>query len=185
MVPSKSSHISKYWGSIPQETRNLSRKRVIPSPFALLLRGPLRPPARDKEMLYHEATFPALVTFGLLGSGLNTAMQVTWPGHKSQDFSIFESIWLFCPSKHNLKFCFTSFSFAGVGVLLACFSVHRLHITCCPRWSEEGVRCPGAGTRDSSKPPRRCWDLKPGPLEQQPVLLTAESSFPIHHSYFL
>lgn len=53
------------------------KKRVIQSPFVLLLRGPLRPLARDEERLYHEATFPALITFGLLGSGVNTAMQAT------------------------------------------------------------------------------------------------------------
>lgn len=53
------------------------KKRVIQSPFVLLLRVPLRPLARDKERLYHEATFPALVTFGLLASGVNTAMQAT------------------------------------------------------------------------------------------------------------
>jgi hypothetical protein len=29
---------------------------------------------------------------------------------------------------------------------------------------------------DSFEPPRGCWDLNSGPLEEQPVLLTAEPS---------
>jgi len=40
----------------------------------------------------------------------------------------------------------------------------------------EGVGSPGTGVTDSCELPRKCWELDPGPLEeQQPVLLTSES----------
>ena len=34
----------------------------------------------------------------------------------------------------------------------------------------------GTGVRDSFEPPRDCWTLNLSPLEEQPVLLTAEPS---------
>ena len=37
-------------------------------------------------------------------------------------------------------------------------------------------RSPGTGIRDSCELPCGCWELNPGPLEEQPVLLTAEPS---------
>ena len=39
-----------------------------------------------------------------------------------------------------------------------------------------GVRAPGNGVTDSCELPCGCWDLNPGPLGEQPVRLTAESS---------
>ena len=40
----------------------------------------------------------------------------------------------------------------------------------------EDVRCPGTGVTDSSELPCGCWDLNPGSLEEQSMLLTAEPS---------
>lgn len=40
----------------------------------------------------------------------------------------------------------------------------------------KGVRPPGSGVTDRNKLPCVCWELKPGPLEEHPVLVTAKSS---------
>ena len=48
-------------------------------------------------------------------------------------------------------------------------------LTCLVR-PEGGDRSPGTGVTDSCEPPRGCWELNPGPLEEQPVLLTDELS---------
>jgi hypothetical protein len=40
----------------------------------------------------------------------------------------------------------------------------------------EDVESPGTGVTDSCELPCRCWELKPGPLEAQSVLLTVDSS---------
>ena len=40
----------------------------------------------------------------------------------------------------------------------------------------EGVESPGTGVTESCELPCGCWDLNPGPLEEQPVFLSAESS---------
>ena len=40
----------------------------------------------------------------------------------------------------------------------------------------EGVRFPAAGSSDSCELPYGCWELNPGPLEEQHVLLTTEPS---------
>jgi hypothetical protein len=44
----------------------------------------------------------------------------------------------------------------------------------------EGVRSPGTGVMDSYELLCGCWELHAGPLEEQPVLLTAELSFQPH-----
>ena len=41
----------------------------------------------------------------------------------------------------------------------------------------EIVRSPGTGITDCCELPCGCWELNWGPLEKQPVLLTAEPSF--------
>jgi hypothetical protein len=46
-----------------------------------------------------------------------------------------------------------------------------LHIYLC-----EGIRLPETGVTDSCELPCGCWELYLGPLEEQPVLLTAEPS---------
>ena len=40
-----------------------------------------------------------------------------------------------------------------------------------------GVKVFGTGVTDSCELPCGCWELNPGPLEEQSVLLTAEPSF--------
>ena len=40
----------------------------------------------------------------------------------------------------------------------------------------EGVRSPGTGVIDSCELSYGCWELNPGPLEEQPVFLTSEPS---------
>lgn len=44
-----------------------------------------------------------------------------------------------------------------------------LHIYVC-----EGANSPGTGITESSELPCGCWQLKLGPLEEQPVFLTSE-----------
>jgi hypothetical protein len=43
--------------------------------------------------------------------------------------------------------------------------------------ARRGVRSPGTGVTDGCEPPLcGCWELKPGPLQEQPVLLSHLSS---------
>ena len=46
----------------------------------------------------------------------------------------------------------------------------------CPQKSEDGMGSPGPGVRDSCRLLCGCWELNPGPMEEQPVLLTTEPS---------
>jgi hypothetical protein len=55
----------------------------------------------------------------------------------------------------------------GEGVLLESRCLQRL----------EQTDLPGTGITNGCKPPDGCWKLNLGPLEEQPVLLTAEPSF--------
>ena len=63
-----------------------------------------------------------------------------------------------------------------MSVLPACMSVS--HIRACPVPSEasEGHQIPGTGVIDGCETPCGCWELNLGPLQEQPVLLTAEPS---------
>ena len=45
-----------------------------------------------------------------------------------------------------------------------------------PLRSEEGVRSPGTGVTYGCELLRRCWELNTGPQEEQPMLLTSEST---------
>jgi hypothetical protein len=53
------------------------------------------------------------------------------------------------------------------------FYVHWfcLHVCLCA-----GVGSPTTGVADSCEPPYECWESIPGPLQEQPVLLTTEPS---------
>ena len=62
-----------------------------------------------------------------------------------------------------------------MAVLPACTSVHRLHARYLQR-PEVGVRSPVTGVPDGSELPCGYWELDPGPLEEQPMLLTTEPS---------
>lgn len=41
--------------------------------------------------------------------------------------------------------------------------------------AREGLGCTGTGFKDAYKPPYGCWEPNPGPLEEQPELLTTAS----------
>ena len=59
-----------------------------------------------------------------------------------------------------------TFIFMCIGALPVCIS--------------EGVRSPRTEATDRCELPRGCWELNPGPLEEQPVFLTTEPS--VHFS---
>lgn len=54
---------------------------------------------------------------------------------------------------------------------MLCALVLCLHVYLC-----EDVRSPETGVIDICELPTGCWQLNPGPLGEQPVLLTAEPS---------
>ena len=59
------------------------------------------------------------------------------------------------------------------------FTFHMyLCTTCvqCPEWTEEDVRSPGVKITDGCDLPYQCWELTPGPLEEQLLLLSTEPS---------
>lgn len=66
-------------------------------------------------------------------------------------------------------------SSACVCVLPTCMSLHHCHAV---TWRPEGVGTPGAGVICGCELPNvvGCWELNPGPLQGQPVLLTHEAS---------
>lgn len=76
---------------------------------------------------------------------------------------------------------FTFFEIYLVFLLCSCvFCVRVCMRTTCVQWSrkpEEGSDLIGTGVTDSCQPPCRSWESNPGPLEEQSVLLTAETSF--------
>ena len=53
-----------------------------------------------------------------------------------------------------------------------------------PPTTYDRVGSPGTEITDSCEPPCECWELKPGPLEERSVLLTAEPSLqPPDHEF--
>lgn len=44
----------------------------------------------------------------------------------------------------------------------------------CLQETEEGIRFPGTGVTEGFEPLCGYWELNPGPLQEQPVLSTAE-----------
>jgi hypothetical protein len=50
------------------------------------------------------------------------------------------------------------------------------HIANFPGRPEEGIGFPKAGVPGGSEPPCGCWEENLSPLEEQPVLFTAETS---------
>ena len=57
--------------------------------------------------------------------------------------------------------------------------VFCLHVCLC-----EDVRYPGTGVTDSCELPCGCWELNPGALEEQPVILATELSLQPLEGYF-
>ena len=78
-----------------------------------------------------------------------------------------------------LHFCL--FYLMCMGVLSDCVSVYNVHV-CHPQRLEEGVRSVSISIIDGCELPCGCWDLNPGLLEEQPVLLTSEPTLqPLLH----
>jgi hypothetical protein len=57
-----------------------------------------------------------------------------------------------------------------IGVLSAYMSAHQ-----CQWKPYESFRSPGTGVTGGCELPCECWEMNPGPLEEQPVLLVIES----------
>lgn len=75
----------------------------------------------------------------------------------------------------TLNMIFFSFYFASKRVLSTCMSVCCVCFWCLMR-PEEDVESPGTGIISSCKLLCGCWDLNLIPLEEQPMLLSAEPS---------
>lgn len=65
------------------------------------------------------------------------------------------------------------FCFIYGSVLPECVPVHRECASCSQR-PAEGIRVPGAGVTGACEPPCGRWGSNLGPLEKQPLVLTAE-----------
>ena len=63
-----------------------------------------------------------------------------------------------------------------MGVLPACMHVCAPYVCCACRGQKESAGSLGTGVTDGCEPPCACWELTLGSLEEQPVLLTTESS---------
>ena len=50
--------------------------------------------------------------------------------------------------------------------------------------AEDHVRSGGTGVTIDRKPPCKCWELNPGPLEEQPLFLTTEPFLQTLWHYF-
>ena len=64
----------------------------------------------------------------------------------------------------------------GLSLISIFFNIFIVYLTLFYVHWCEGVRSPGTGFSDSCELPCGCWELNPGPLEEQSVLLTAEPS---------
>lgn len=58
----------------------------------------------------------------------------------------------------------------------ACLFVCAPHVCLCPWQPEESMRSPGTGVTGGCEPSFGCFELNPGPLEEQVVLVTPEQS---------
>lgn len=65
------------------------------------------------------------------------------------------------------------FCFIYGSVFPECVPVHRVCASC-SQGPAEGIRAPGAGVAGAREPPRGRWGSNLGPLEKQPLVLTAE-----------
>lgn len=54
-------------------------------------------------------------------------------------------------------------------VLFACMHVCHMHV-----WYSQDVGFPGNSIKDGCKVSRICWELSPGPLQEQQMLLTTD-----------
>ena len=65
--------------------------------------------------------------------------------------------------------------FMYICVLSVCMSEQHL-CPWCPWNPEEGVQLPRTGVTDGCELLCGCWETNPGPLQEQPLFLTAEPS---------
>ena len=69
-------------------------------------------------------------------------------------------------------FIFSICIYVYIYLLIAC--LHKMYMLCSKR-PPEGNRSLETGTTNGREPPCGFWKLKPGPLEEQPVLITEPS----------
>ena len=69
-------------------------------------------------------------------------------------------------------FIFSVCIYVYIYLLIAC--LHKMYMLC-SKQPLEGSRSPETGTTNDLEPPCGFWKLKPGPLEEQPVLTTEPS----------
>lgn len=71
-----------------------------------------------------------------------------------------------CCARYLLKYYF---------IIYVCMLIVQ-HVGTCYLWRpEEGVTSSGSGLRGGCEPRNKCWEPKPGPLQEQLVLLIAET----------
>ena len=75
------------------------------------------------------------------------------------------------PSYQLLSYLSFFLSFFHLFIFILCALVFCLHVCL-----GEGVKSPGTGGTHSCELSCGCWELNLGPLEEQPVLLTIETS---------
>jgi hypothetical protein len=74
---------------------------------------------------------------------------------------------------------FCLYVYMYVCVYVVCMYVCMMYVCvlcACLVVIEEGTRFPKTGVTDGSEPPCWCWELNPGPLQEQTALLTTEPS---------
>ena len=76
---------------------------------------------------------------------------------------------------NSLNYSFGSHFFLFCFICFACTYICTICIIYFQR-PKRGHRIPWKWSTGVCKPPRSCWELNPGPLKEQPVLLTTEPS---------
>ena len=77
--------------------------------------------------------------------------------------------------------CFTCmYVYICMCVLAVCMYAYHFHVSC-PWRPEEGTRFYSIGLENGCKSPCGCLELNPEPLEEQPVLSTAQSALQLHN----
>lgn len=117
------------------------------------------------------------------GTGVTDACETTrgcWESNltlqqKQHSLLIIE---LFLQPKHTCGFLNFYFTFIlCVDVFPACMSLFAACVDLVPTKAKRGIRSSGIGVTGGWKPACRCWELNPGPLKEQPMLTTTETSF--------
>ena len=87
-----------------------------------------------------------------------------------------QSVFIFTDMYHHAQF--NEFTFYFLFCVYGCFACMCLCTMCMqyPQRPEEDIRSHGTEVKDNCQLPCGCWELNPGPLQEQPVLLTTEPS---------